>query len=40
MEVGHVELQEKNSITEITTWSYLQYMDYSVFITHPQNKYN
>ena len=40
MKVRDVELQEKNSITETTTWSYLQYMDYSAFTTQPQNKYN
>ena len=39
MKVGDVEPQEKNSIMEITTWSYLQYMDYSVFRTQPKNKY-
>ena len=40
MKVGDLEMQEKKSITEITTWSYLEYMDYSVFRTQPQIKYN
>lgn len=40
MKVEDVELQQTNSIMEVTTWSYLQYMDYFVFRIHPQSKYN
>ena len=40
MKVEDVELQQTNSIMEVTTWSYLQFMDYSVFRIHPQSKCN
>ena len=43
--VGDVELQEKNSNMEVTTWIYHHYMDVNIgqyfsFIIQPLNTYN